>query len=160
MRKGQKLTVEQRAKMSRSHLGQKAWNKGTGGCKKGHDPKLYKPLPSGISVCLGCKRENGSRYRQKNRDRIRKNGRLSRYGLPATKFDELWALQDGKCAICKVPLRISRGNRKQDGYRIDHSHSNGKVRGILCHACNTAIGLLKDSKELLMNAVSYLNGVQ
>jgi hypothetical protein len=160
MRKGQKFTGAQRETLKRSHLGQRAWNKGNGGCKKGHDPSLYKPLPSGVYYCFGCKRENGLKYRQRNREQIRKNGRLRRYGLSIARFEELWAEQDGKCAICKDHLRTSRGNKNRDGYRIDHSHSNGKVRGILCHSCNTALGLFKDSRESLMKAIRYLEGVE
>lgn len=41
---------------------------------------------------------------------------------------------------------------------VDHCHSSGEVRGLLCHNCNRALGLFKDSRENLLNAVEYLEG--
>ena len=42
---------------------------------------------------------------------------------------------------------------------VDHDHKTGAVRGLLCHNCNRALGLLQDSKENLMNCLSYLERV-
>jgi hypothetical protein len=39
---------------------------------------------------------------------------------------------------------------------VDHNHSSGKVRGLLCNRCNRAIGMFEDSPELLLSAISYL----
>ena len=39
---------------------------------------------------------------------------------------------------------------------IDHNHETGEIRGILCHKCNTGIGLLNDDQELLKKAITYL----
>lgn len=67
-------------------------------------------------------------------------------------FDE----QDGKCAICR---RESSGllYGKPRVLSVDHSHKpDGKVRGLLCHKCNMAIGLLQDNPELLRAAATYL----
>lgn len=47
------------------------WNKGTGGCKRGHDATLYICQPSGIFVCLGCKRENNALYKKRQRGELR-----------------------------------------------------------------------------------------
>jgi hypothetical protein len=64
--------------------------------------------------------------------------------------------QDRLCAICG-----SRENRKINGkyateLSIDHCHRTGKVRGLLCHCCNLALGLFKDNPALLEKAASYL----
>lgn len=58
-------------------------------------------------------------------------------------------------------FRRDRGNRCEicDGVRllgVDHNHKTGKVRGLLCRSCNSGIGQLKDSIELLVSAVEYL----
>lgn len=41
---------------------------------------------------------------------------------------------------------------------VDHCHKTGKIRGMLCHKCNTAIGLLDDRVELLLKCIDYLKG--
>lgn len=148
-RKGYKFTPEQRENLSKGHLGQKAWNTGTGGCKKGHDPSLYVQMPSGTYVCLGCKRENGAKYRAQNREIIRLKNRVGRYRISQEAYCLLLESQDGECAICRTKIDL-------DSCRIDHCHETGEVRGLLCVSCNTGIGLLKDSPEVLMSAARYL----
>lgn len=67
-------------------------------------------------------------------------------------FDE----QDGVCAICGRPeTKVLKG--KKLSLSIDHDHETGKVRGLLCMDCNTSIGKFKHNKELLLNAVRYLD---
>ncbi len=147
---GHKLTLEQREKLSKAHRGQRPWNAGTGGCKRGHDPSLYVPMPgSGIYVCLGCKRENSLKYRIKNRKEINLKNRIDRYKISLDSYQELLNLQNGRCAICGTEIN-------QKTCRIDHDHTTGKVRGLLCTSCNTGIGLFKDSSNIILNAAEYL----
>lgn len=146
---GYKRTPEQRERMSSGHLGQEPWNKDLGGCKRGHDPSLYVRMPSGVYVCLGCKRENGAKYREKNKKHILIMNRIGRYGITMGEFKALWEKQKGFCAICEEVLDKNK-------YRIDHDHASGKVRGLLCSSCNAAIGLLKDSPEIISNAARYV----
>ena len=71
----------------------------------------------------------------------------SRYELTVEQFEEMAAVQGGCCAICgDRPKRL----------HADHDHETGAVRGLLCFKCNAAIGLLRDSPDLLLNAVDYL----
>jgi hypothetical protein len=78
-----------------------------------------------------------------------------RHKLTETQYKELLALHNGKCHSCK----------ENEGINIDHDHlccekafSCGKcVRGILCHHCNTALGLLKDSPEKLQKLMEYIS---
>lgn len=138
--------------MTKDHLfkpGFKPWNTGTGGCKKGHDPSLYVELPSGVYVCLGCKRENGKKYRDKNRKEISLRNRVARYKVSLEFVIDLYKSQNERCAICRTPVDFETS-------RIDHDHITGKVRGILCTSCNTGIGLFKDSPEILINASRYI----
>lgn len=126
------------------------WNKGSGGCKKGHDPSRYVPMPgSGVYVCLDCKRENGKKYRDANRKEINMKNRVGRYGISVADYKAMERKQGGKCAICGDPLdKVTT--------RIDHDHETGEVRGLLCASCNTGIGLLKDSIDVLESAKRYL----
>lgn len=131
--------------------GQKARNAGTGGCKVGHDPSLYKKLPNGVYVCLGCKRENAKKYRRKDIKRYNLKNRVKRYGINIDDYNEMREKQNGCCAICKSQIVLETS-------RIDHNHVTGRVRGLLCVSCNTGIGLLKDSPQIMKNAISYLRG--
>lgn len=64
---------------------------------------------------------------------------------------EMWNLllkeQNGACGICK---------KEKKSLHVDHNHTTGKVRGLLCYNCNNGLGRFKDSIEFLYNAVKYL----
>jgi len=64
--------------------------------------------------------------------------------------------QDNKCKICKKEETAKYKNNKIKRLAIDHHHASGKPRGLLCSKCNTALGLLKESIEILESAISYL----
>lgn len=70
-----------------------------------------------------------------------------RYGITLAEYNRLLSVQGGVCAICQrdnLPLAV------------DHNHTTGKVRGLLCANCNRAIGLLDESSTRLAAACSYL----
>lgn len=73
---------------------------------------------------------------------------LKKYGLTTTDFEAMVAHQGNGCAICSVPFRNTP--------HIDHDHSTGQVRGLLCYSCNVAVGNFKDDPQLLLNAAKYL----
>jgi Recombination endonuclease VII len=77
------------------------------------------------------------------------------YGITPEAYDALLAEQGGVCAICKRPERAQRLGRPLQ-MPVDHCHATGRLRGILCHACNRAIGLLRDDVEVLREAIAYL----
>jgi len=76
----------------------------------------------------------------------------SQYGITIDERDRLGEKQGGKCAICGcVPPKVA-----YHWLHVDHDHKTGKVRGLLCTACNKALGLLKDSAEICHLAGRYL----
>jgi hypothetical protein len=82
-----------------------------------------------------------------------------RYDMTPEEYEDLWEAQDGRCAICQkiahvMDLRTGSPRR----LAIDHDHQTGKIRGLLCHDCNVAIGHLNDDVEILYKAISYLEG--
>ena len=83
--------------------------------------------------------------RKTGQSRIKK-----RYGLTPTEYDRLFSDQNGKCAICGETPMTKKGSV------VDHCHETGRVRGILCQRCNTAIGMLYDDPLLLRKAATYL----
>lgn len=104
------------------------------------------------------RQENPQKYAawaEKNKEKRQAHSRKYEYNMSQEDFDRKMIEQDGNCAICKQPLV------RPD---VDHNHSCcpdrrscGKcTRGILCHTCNTIIGLAQDSIEVLGNAILYL----
>jgi len=77
---------------------------------------------------------------------------LREFGLTIEDYSNMAKDQDGKCAICGSAIGDSAGRRLY----VDHNHSTGKVRGLLCSSCNFGIGNFKDSVELLRSAIKYL----
>jgi predicted Fe-S protein YdhL (DUF1289 family) len=116
-----------------------------------------------LTVCKLCENRRISAWNKVNPDRRakvvkrfaqkestkkyrREWGLQKRFGITQEQYDLLLEKQARKCAICqKIRLLV-----------VDHCHTTGKVRGLLCGSCNRAIGLLKDSSESAQRAASYL----
>jgi len=76
-------------------------------------------------------------------------------------IEELKVSQDNACAICKTPSdEIPHSTFKYNPLVIDHSHTSGVVRGLLCPTCNNLLGHAKDNVELLKAAITYLQATQ
>ena len=85
-----------------------------------------------------------------------RNTRLKRqYGITAEDYDRLFEQQNGVCAICGCIPDDPRNNRNAV-LCVDHCHTTGKVRGLLCHMCNQGLGAFEDSPELFNRAARYL----
>lgn len=100
-------------------------------------------------------RELTKRWRINNPDdskAINRRSTLKRlYGITPEIVDDMLLSQSNRCAICKSEHPGSKGS-----WHIDHDHSSGKVRGLLCHYCNIGLGHFKDSQSILKSALSYL----
>ena len=90
-------------------------------------------------------------YEDKRRDFKLKE----RYGINLEEYNRLFAIQNGMCALCNREETSTRNN-KPKLLAVDHCHKTGKVRGLLCQNCNTALGLFNDSIEILEKAKKYL----
>jgi hypothetical protein len=80
----------------------------------------------------------------------RQASRSYKYGITADDFKQMFETQQGKCAICNEEPKTKRG------LHVDHDHETGKVRGLLCHGCNVALGSFKEDVTLLNKAIEYL----
>jgi hypothetical protein len=85
--------------------------------------------------------------------RYKRKHRLKQKGLTVQQFLDMLALQDGKCCLCEH-VHVEGDARKS--LVVDHCHRSGCIRGLLCHSCNRAIGLMKEDSERLRNAAQYL----
>ena len=84
----------------------------------------------------------------------RARDRLATYGITDVDYRRLLRKQNYKCAICFFELDRSDNPR---AVHIDHCHETAKIRGVLCARCNRALGLFRDSTEVLKNAIRYIN---
>ena len=113
-------------------------------------------------VCKKCTGIQANIWRDKNRERVReldrkrslqkRNGALKRrYGIDEPTYVNMCNIQSGKCFICDIPQ--SQLSKK---LYVDHNHSTGEVRKLLCTNCNAAIGMTKEDSTILLNMINYL----
>lgn len=147
-----KLIDEFRKRPGRSESGRRfgRWSH----CKSCEDE--YRKSPTGRELQNTRMRAFTSRLRMNDLPRLRSRERQHnlqrKYGLTIAEYEAMVAAQNGVCAICLKPP--TKGNGKK--LCIDHCHTTGKIRGLLCCACNSAIGNMEDSIERLESAKEYL----
>ena len=121
--------------------------------------------------CRSCRTAARLKWKEKNPDKDKaayikrlKNPRLQKrkkvlrrlwhlkttYNLSKEAWDLKFTEQNKCCAICKT----KKPNGK--GWHIDHNHISKKIRGILCHSCNSVLGFSKDNISILKTAILYL----
>lgn len=99
-------------------------------------------------ICKPCR---SIRNYESNKDVQRNNLLKKNYGLSLKDYNDMLVNQNYKCAICKRP---NTDFSKQ--LAVDHCHTTGKVRGLLCMNCNNGLGKFMDNEELLLEAIRYL----
>jgi Recombination endonuclease VII len=90
--------------------------------------------------------------------RMRPNSKLAdrashlkrKYGMTLKQYEEMLEAQEGGCAICGRPPR------PDVALHIDHEHTSGRIRGLLCFSCNAALGYFGDDGDRLVSAAAYL----
>lgn len=87
---------------------------------------------------------------------ISRRAYVKRYKLTEAEHTALKEAQRNLCAICKNPEFVLKRNGKVAELSIDHCHTSGKIRGLLCRNCNAALGQFRDSIDLLEQAKRYL----
>ena len=114
-----------------------------------------------LAVCKTCCNMKSSEYYKQNVARIQakhaeyhkahseqtRNRKFkSTYGVTLEEYQHLLAIQKGGCATCGSTERLS----------VDHCHKSGKVRGVLCGKCNSALGFARDCTTTLAQLICYL----
>jgi hypothetical protein len=112
-----------------------------------------------IMPCKPCKVKVHRQKRRANPAHFLKIERKSKfknqYGITVEKYDEMLKAQGGGCGICGSKTPSTRTTY----FSVDHCHTTGKVRGLLCTKCNRGLGLFNDRSDLLKLATTYLIGV-
>lgn len=80
------------------------------------------------------------------------------YGITLADWDRMYAAQGGCCAACGRPVadRYYRADADRPKAATDHCHKTGRVRGILCHGCNVAVGMLSESPARADGLAAYI----
>lgn len=136
----------------------------------------YKNPKGGHYSCLICRKISHKNTMERHPDKDWNQCRKSFY-VRNTKlninikvhkdfYQKQFILQDEKCAICKNPETMKCAQRKgikqmfkiekPKRLAVDHDHKTNKIRGLLCHKCNVALGSFHDSIRLLESAIEYL----
>jgi len=93
-------------------------------------------------------------YYYRNKDKCKKYNQsyyfLKKYGITVEKKNRMIKKQNNKCIIC------NRLFHKRNCH-LDHNHSDGVIRGILCTNCNTALGLVNDDINVLRKMIKYID---
>jgi hypothetical protein len=124
--------------------------------------------------CKACSAIESRQYRVDHGDRVRLSQSRSYlrnytettrpyklrklYGLTRAQYDALSVAQNGVCAVCGNPETglANNGTGARKGLAVDHCHTTGTVRGLLCCECNKGIGSLKDDPVRLRAAADYI----
>lgn len=99
----------------------------------------------------GTHREAVARWRKNNPDLYRDQHLKRAYKISLSEYNAMLKAQSYSCATCSAITPGGKGT-----WHVDHCHATGKVRGLLCRACNTALGLVKDNPKVLRQLASYL----
>jgi hypothetical protein len=86
--------------------------------------------------------------KEEYRRRRRKYELTHYYGITIKDYDELAERQNNKCAICGLNPEVYLA--------VDHCHVSGKIRGLLCRKCNSAVGLFDNDPCRIEQAMKYL----
>ena len=104
-------------------------------------------------VCIECTKASVQPERVQEVAKYKRDRHLlKQYGLTEADVDLMRQRQEYKCAVCDMhEAHAPRGR-----LYVDHSHMTGKVRKLLCHHCNVALGHLRDDRAILARLDQYL----
>lgn len=77
------------------------------------------------------------------------------YGITLDQYNKVFEQQGGVCKVCGRPETATR-NDKLKHLAVDHNHNTGRVRGLLCAGCNTALGYLSENPVVIKSLLDYI----
>lgn len=125
------------------------------GCQVRKEPSEFSKRKGGDGLRSRCKpceavarRQAYAANPQRFRDAAWRAGLKKLYGITEAQYDEMLTDQGGVCAIC--------GGGDTHRLSVDHNHSTGAVRSLLCRSCNTGLGSFREDPFLMVKAMDYL----
>ncbi len=122
-------------------------------CQENKELTAFKKRKSGklYTRCRACCYADDLVWRSKNKGRYKSGQLQAKYGISLEQYNEMLVTQGGCCASCK---------QDQSSFKImlavDHDHKTDRVRGLLCDACNKAVGYLRDNPTFADGIAAYL----
>lgn len=113
----------------------------------------------GSEFCRSCRGKTSEDGSKMTRAEYARDWTLQKkYGITLDDFHGYWIVSRGRCGICDIYMKppAQRQGQAMDVVAVDHDHATGKVRGLLCNACNKGLGHFKDDPALLQKAMEYL----
>lgn len=111
-------------------------------------------------ICIDCQTKQKKVWKEREKY-YQTNERFyffnKKYGLSKDAFNALYDQQQGKCAICGIDAKTRQLPGRWHVLYVDHSHTTGKVRGLLCLHCNSLLGFSRESIDRLFAAINYLS---
>lgn len=104
-------------------------------------------------ICNDCFKikEDILNYKKKKSTKSVYYRNYDKYGINEEIYNDLFNKQNGCCAICN-----KHQNELNRSLCIDHNHTTGKVRGLLCGKCNASLGLMNENEDNILNMITYL----
>ena len=100
--------------------------------------------------CKVCESKRKAKYRYTT-EQARAYWLKNQFGISVDEYNTMFESQQGKCAICDdAPTKTRR-------LAVDHCHTDGKIRGLLCFRCNATLGKFNDDITLFQKAIEYLS---
>lgn len=117
----------------------------------------YLKNPEKFAYSYGNNKEYQRKSHEKNKLKRKNKELLKSFGITLNQYNIMFEKQNGLCAICHNPeAGIDKRTGKLFMFSVDHDHKTGKIRQLLCGACNMALGLMQDSPDRLRNAALYI----
>ena len=125
----------------------------------GHPNKKFCSVECRSAAYAETARANTAKWRKADVERARNldySKHLKRkYGISVEEYERRLSEQNGRCKICnRTPEEVQ--DKTAWRLAVDHCHTTGKVRGLLCRPCNTAIGQLQESADIIQKALEYV----
>jgi hypothetical protein len=111
--------------------------------KKGIQPK-----------CKPCAAGESKEWYHANKEKANATRLKTTYGISMDEYAGMFEAQDGRCKICNTKFNMTRFSGASAA--VDHCHTTGAVRGLLCNSCNRGVGYFRDNPEFLRAAAKYL----
>lgn len=92
-------------------------------------------------------------WRKRNPEKLYERELKRNYGCSLEQYNQMVIDQKGKCAICST---LHNPMAKKGRLFVDHDHKTGKIRALLCSACNCMLGYAKDNINTLVAAIEYI----
>lgn len=120
-------------------------------CKKCNELKSDDRFEQFRHQCKDCRNARRKEYGTRSGTGL-KNYRLRNlYGIDLETYNKMLQEQNGVCKICR-----GEDNGPWKTFAVDHCHTTGKVRGLLCAKCNKGLGQFNDDTDLMQKAIEYI----